>query len=67
MELGGKLPKNPRNAAAGSLRQKNPKITAERNLDIYVFNIQQVEGAEITGHYQSLEYLKELGFYDIEE
>ncbi len=54
--------KNPRNAAAGSLRQKNPKITAERKLDIFVFNIQQVEGAEITGHYQSLEFLKELGF-----
>lgn len=62
-ELKGEKPfKNPRNAAAGSLRQKNPKITAERKLDIFVFNIQQVEGAEITGHYQSLEYLKELGF-----
>ena len=62
-ELNGEKPfKNPRNAAAGSIRQKNPKITAERNLDIFVFNIQQVEGAEITGHYQSLEFLKELGF-----
>ncbi len=62
-ELKGEKPfKNPRNAAAGSLRQKNPKITAERKLDIFVFNIQQVEGAEITGHYQSLEFLKELGF-----
>lgn len=62
-ELKGEKPfKNPRNAAAGSLRQKNPKITAERKLDIFVFNIQQVEGAEINGHYQSLEFLKELGF-----
>lgn len=62
-ELKGEKPfKNPRNAAAGSLRQKNPKITAERKLDIFVFNIQQIEGAEITGHYQSLEFLKELGF-----
>lgn len=62
-ELNGEKPfKNPRNAAAGSLRQKNPKITAERKLDIFVFNIQQIDGAEITGHYQSLEYLKELGF-----
>lgn len=65
-ELNGEKPfKNPRNAAAGSIRQKNPKITAERNLDIYVFNIQQIEGADISGHYQSLEFLKELGFKTI--
>ncbi len=65
-ELNGEKPfKNPRNAAAGSLRQKNPKITAERNLDIYVFNIQQVEGADISGHYESLVFLKELGFKTI--
>lgn len=65
-ELNGEKPfKNPRNAAAGSIRQKNPKITAERNLDIYVFNIQQVEGADISGHYESLEFLKELGFKTI--
>ena len=54
--------KNPRNAAAGSLRQKNAKITAQRKLDIYVFNIQQVRGAELTTHSQSLDYLTELGF-----
>lgn len=54
--------KNPRNAAAGSLRQKNPKIAAERGLDIFVFNIQQIEGTEITSHKQSLDYLKNLGF-----
>lgn len=54
--------KNPRNAAAGSLRQKNPKIAAERGLDIFVFNIQQIDGAEITSHKQSLDYLKNLGF-----
>lgn len=54
--------KNPRNAAAGSLRQKNPKITATRKLDIFVFNIQRVEGMELTSHKQSLDYLKELGF-----
>ena len=54
--------KNPRNAAAGSLRQKNAKITAQRKLDIYVFNIQQVRGAELTSHSQSLNYLTELGF-----
>lgn len=54
--------KNPRNAAAGSLRQKNAKITAQRKLDIFVFNIQQIRGAELTTHSQSLNYLTELGF-----
>ncbi len=54
--------KNPRNAAAGSLRQKNADITKERQLDIFVFNIQQIEGETLTSHVQSLEYLKELGF-----
>ncbi len=54
--------KNPRNAAAGSLRQKDSKVAASRGLDIFVFNIQQVEGAEINSHKQSLDFLKELGF-----
>lgn len=54
--------KNPRNAAAGSLRQKNPKITAKRELEIFVFNIQQIVGYEIDNHKQSLDFLKELGF-----
>lgn len=57
-----KLFKNPRNAAAGSLRQKDSKITAQRGLDIFVFNLQQIEGVELTGHKQSLDFLKELGF-----
>lgn len=58
--------KNPRNAASGSLRQKNPKITATRKLDIFVFNIQQKEGGrELTNHYESLKYLEELGFNTI--
>lgn len=62
-ENNGEKPfKNPRNAAAGSLRQKDAKITAKRNLDIFVFNIQQIEGVTITNHAQSLEYLKSLGF-----
>jgi DNA ligase (NAD+) len=54
--------KNPRNAAAGSLRQKDSKITATRKLDCYVFNVQQIEGYELTNHTQSLDYLKEQGF-----
>ncbi len=57
-----KIAKNPRNAAAGSLRQKDSKITAERKLDIFIFNIQQVEGKELKSHKESLDYLKELGF-----
>lgn len=65
-ELAGEVPfKNPRNAAAGSLRQKNPSITAERNLSIFVFNVQRIEGAQITGHRQSLDFLKELGFVTV--
>lgn len=54
--------KNPRNAAAGSLRQKDPKIAAKRKLDIFVFNIQQIEGEELTSHKESLDYLKEQHF-----
>lgn len=57
--------KNPRNAAAGSLRQKSPKITAKRKLDIFVFNVQQIDGHSLSNHKQSLDYLKELGFKTI--
>jgi DNA ligase (NAD+) len=53
--------KNPRNAAAGSLRQKDSRITAERELDIFVFNIQQIEGKTLTSHEQSLDYIRSLG------
>ena len=59
---GEKLPKNPRNAAAGSLRQKNPKIAKERGLEIFIFNVQQIEGVELNSHIESLDYLKSLGF-----
>lgn len=59
---GEPLPKNPRNAAAGSLRQKDSKITAERALDIFCFNVQQVNGKTFGSHSESLEYLKEQGF-----
>lgn len=62
-ENNGEKPfKNPRNAAAGSLRQKDSTITAKRELDIFIFNIQQIEGIEIKTHSQSLDYLSELGF-----
>ena len=54
--------KNPRNAAAGGLRQKDPKVTAERKLSIFVFNVQQIEGETITTHAGSLDLLRELGF-----
>ena len=54
--------KNPRNAAAGSLRQKDSKITKQRKLDIFVFNIQQVRGADFTSHKESIDYLGSLGF-----
>ena len=53
---------NPRNAAAGSLRQLDPKIAAKRGLDILVFNIQLADGVTFTSHSQSLEYLKSLRF-----
>ena len=66
-ENGDKPFKNPRNAAAGSLRQKDPHVTAERSLDIFVFNIQQIEGETLTGHKQSLDLLRELGFRTIPE
>jgi len=53
---------NPRNAAAGSLRQLDPKITATRKLDIFVFNIQQIRGREFDTHVETLDYLKNQGF-----
>lgn len=54
--------KNPRNAAAGSLRQKDPAIAAQRGLDIFVFNVQQIEGKFLTSHKESLDFLQQQGF-----
>lgn len=53
---------NPRNAAAGSLRQLDSKITAKRKLDIFVFNIQQISGIELKTHSETLNFLKDCGF-----
>lgn len=73
---GQKTFKNPRNAAAGSLRQKDAKVTASRNLQIFIFNIQSIEGRSINSHKESLDFLKSLGLpvlpfyrqcYDISE
>lgn len=58
---------NPRNAAAGSLRQLDSRIAAERKLDIFVFNLQRIEGKELSSHSQSIEYLASLGFKVIPE
>lgn len=54
--------KNPRNAAAGSLRQKNSRITAQRRLDVFIFNLQQAEGISFATHSETLDYLKKQGF-----
>ncbi|MCQ2770439.1 MAG: NAD-dependent DNA ligase LigA [Clostridia bacterium] len=64
---GGQLFANPRNAAAGSLRQLDSKIAATRGLDIFVFNIQQTDGQEFKSHTEGLDYLKELGFSVIKD
>ena len=65
-ELLGEAPaKNPRNAAAGSLRQKNPQITKERELDIFVFNIQSIVGKDFSSHIETLDFLKSLGFHTL--
>lgn len=66
-ENGEKVAKNPRNAAAGSLRQKDSSVTAKRGLDIFIFNIQQIEGKTLSSHHESLEYLKKLGFKVVDD
>ncbi len=57
--------KNPRNAAAGSLRQKQVAVVAERGLDIFVFNLQQCEGKDFTSHEDTLLFLEQQGFRTI--
>ena len=60
--LGEKVFKNPRNAAAGSLRQKDPNITKERDLSIFCFNVQSISEEKFTTHSESLLFLESLGF-----
>lgn len=76
-EVQGVAPfKNPRNAAAGSLRQKDARVTGSRGLSIFVFNVQQIRGKTLSAHAESLDYLKSLGlpvspryriYHDIED
>lgn len=61
-DAGQPLFANPRNAAAGSLRQLDPKLAAQRKLDILIFNVQLAEGVEFESHSQSLEYLRQRRF-----
>ena len=65
-ELNDETPfKNPRNAAAGSLRQKNATVTASRKLDIFVFNVQRYDAAQFNNHKDSLDFLRSLGFVTV--
>lgn len=64
---GDKLFKNPRNCAAGTLRQLNPEVVKERDLSLYIFNIQRVEGKTITLHSEGLLWLESLGFTTVHE
>ena len=62
-ERGEALLANPRNAAAGSMRQQDPKVAAARKLDICVFNVQKAEGVSFATHGESLDALESYGFY----
>ena len=61
-EMGEKTFKNPRNSAAGTLRQKDSSVVAQRNLSLFAFNVQLIEGEAMSSHAGSLERMKELGF-----
>lgn len=57
--------KNPRNAAAGTLRQKNPQVVKERELDIFIFNVQRITDKEFSSHIETLDFLNSLGFHTL--
>lgn len=61
-EIGGKIFANPRNCAAGTMRQLDPNVVAERDLSILVFNLQAVQGKEFTSHAETLDWLTTQGF-----
>ena len=65
--LGKKIFANPRNCAAGTLRQLDSRVTKERKLSMFVFNIQQIRGMEIATHTQGYEFLKKQGIPIIED
>lgn len=58
---------NPRNAAAGSLRQLDSKVARERNLDVFIFNIQKIDGIEVKTHHEGLTLLSDLGFKTVRQ
>lgn len=64
--LGKKQFANPRNCAAGTLRQLDSQIVKERNLSLFIFNIQELSGETVAGHYEGYRFLKELGITPIE-
>lgn len=61
-EVGGKIFANPRNCAAGTMRQLDPNVVAERNLSILIFNLQAIEGKEFNSHAETLDWLSQQGF-----
>ncbi len=66
-ETGGKTYQNRRNFAAGTLRQLDPNVVKERGLDIFIFNLEIAEGKSFKSHYETLEWLGEIGFHVLEE
>lgn len=61
-EIGGKIFANPRNCAAGTMRNLNPNVVAERDLSIFIFNLQAIEGKEFINHSETLDWLHAQGF-----
>ena len=62
MEKGGKIYQTARNLAAGTLRQLDPNVVKERDLDFFAFNLEISQGKEFTSHVETLKWLEELGF-----